>query len=617
MNNPVPYSNIPLKTQLNQAEKDYLVTQMACWYNVGAAILGVQRNKIPCHLAWSKRADGLGYREHETFSRIYSGEATGIALICGPTSGIVGVGCDEADKAEVLYQYLNTLGVKTACYKSQKGIHFLFKNSSDVPHTCCRILPTFGEVDVRSHDRGYLILPGSLHYSGCLYEWIKEPELSNGKMVLDRIPDWLLEEIYKGKIKKLSEKERQQEEEIKAFFKDEGFSLQDPIYQEAAARIEFNTCPSLADENTLPPRIRRGCFRDLLQFTLPKSRWTKLSKHEAAKNWIMDGEPILEGQRYHAEMAIGGLAATCYANPTVAIRILETFRYVYIPHRRSREGELEVNEYIEKCCIQARENRSPNKKYTEPPDRKLDPKGYERFWYNVDRRQTFKGELIERFLEKKINHKRYEKYLSTNDYLIFLLTTFGARLLRWSEKSNSSIRAKIRNLLQESSSTSSSSSNNDNNDKNAPKKDSSYDRKYLNYQELHKRVFGEYGRMEAKPLRALLNQTTSAKKTIQEIRKHNVSISAGRKLQEAKKEPTKLPSDLKSSSSFVLKTWGKVPSTHIDLTHKDSIPEDSINTCSFDKTNNDLHSCSKSPTMASCSIDLKSKDFEVPISQSP
>jgi len=495
-NSPVPsVDNITTKTKLNSSEQSTLIREMEQWFDVGAAILGVRRTKVPCKgIPWRNRSDGIGYTEEELFTRILHNDASGIALICGPTSGIVGIGCDTMEGGELLRSVLRNGGINAISYKSGKGIHFLFKNTSSLPHTCAKILPTYGEVDIRSADRGYLILPGSLHPSGALYEWLDPPRFNHeGKLYLPDVPSWLLTEIYNGKHKK------------KIYKNEDGDYDGDHHW---CKEHECNDHPSLDPTEALPPRIRKGFFMKLFRFTLPKQRWEKFTKHPAAVDWIIPGEPIREGERYYAERAIGGLVATCYANTTVAIRLLETFRYVYIPTRRDREEEMEINRYVERLCREAQDSQSNRDYKHEPPDPKKDPEGYDRFWYNVDRRNGYLESLVVEFHEKKICHKLYGEALSAEDYVRFLLLTFRSRLIYVSVWGNSKLRTIYDSLLLQEGTSSSYYT------PSSPS--ASSNREYATYKK-HQELFGSgaYEKPTAS-IRDLALRTTSKKKSRRE-----------------------------------------------------------------------------------------------------
>jgi len=444
---PVRYRKVTPKRPLTETEMAKLDSEADRWVNHDVPLVSIKWNKAPCKGAWKKRKNGQLGHFYENITRdILNYDATGIGLICVPTSGIVGVGCDDMKGAQHLDEDLRSVGITPVSYTSSKGIHFLFKYDSRLPHTCGTILHRYGEVDIRNDDKGYLVLPGSLHDTGVFYHWVNLPKRTHTYIAahelkehwsFPEVPEWLVQSIDQG-YKKENSGTISERRELKNKEKDCDWGK--PV-------VERNNQPVYNTGEPLPPKMIVGSYAKLLRMLLPRGRWSKFSKHNAAIKWIMTGVAIEEGERFKAERSIGSLAATCYAHKDVAVKALELFRFVYIPVRRSREEEIQLNRDIEKLCSK-RYREQKNRNYnTDAPDRKMFPQENGRYWHNVNARSNSMQPLIDDFVENKLFHRLYEDRVSASNFVDFLRVHFRSHLIYECVQGNSRLHAILNHSL--------------------------------------------------------------------------------------------------------------------------------------------------------------------------
>jgi hypothetical protein len=292
-------------------------------------------------------------------------------------------------------------------------MHFLFRHQPGTPHAICWILDKYGEVDVRNKDDGYLVLPGSLHPNGKRYKWLPS---SADLSALPVMPHWLHQEILRGHGKTSGKGCQEVSKKTTAPPKDSVTTSKDnPLpYQ--------NVFPSLDPKARIPARYRKGVFSEFFRLVLPKNRWEKFSKHPTFKDLIDDGLPILPGTRFHAERRVGSLIARCYANPSVAVRLLDLFRYCYFPQRRTRKEEEAINAWVRSLATQ--NYKKQNRAYDSSAPDYADPLAW-RYWHNLQHRKNSFPRLI-----YSICTRRMAPYgLTIQDLLFILYSLFRSGLV--------------------------------------------------------------------------------------------------------------------------------------------------------------------------------------------
>ncbi|KKW07380.1 MAG: Bifunctional DNA primase/polymerase [Parcubacteria group bacterium GW2011_GWA1_53_13] len=161
-----------MKTQndLVEAAKKYLAR--------GWSVIPVSADKKPIG-GWKKFQDRRPSPVEVEFDFL-NDKAKGVAVITGSLSGIVILDTEAGADLSKL-DIPPTAKAKTG----GGGIHFFFKNPRG--KTVPRKIRVLEKVDVLG-ERGYAILPPSLHSSGNRYEWIADPETTP----IADAPDWLL-----------------------------------------------------------------------------------------------------------------------------------------------------------------------------------------------------------------------------------------------------------------------------------------------------------------------------------------------------------------------------------------------------------------------------------------
>jgi hypothetical protein len=140
------------------------------------------------------------------------------------------------------------------------------------------------------------------------------------------------------------------------------------------------------------------------------------------KDLIDDGLPILPGTRFHAERRVGSLIARCYANPSVAVRLLDLFRYCYFPQRRTRKEEEAINAWVRSLATQ--NYKKQNRAYDSSAPDYADPLAW-RYWHNLQHRKNSFPRLI-----YSICTRRMAPYgLTIQDLLFILYSLFRSGLV--------------------------------------------------------------------------------------------------------------------------------------------------------------------------------------------
>ncbi len=158
--------------------------QIAIKYNLSVFPV---KGKIPAIKDWQK----LATNNAEKLTELFKVQHTGIGLVTGISSGITVIDIDVKNGVNG-FQTLKNLGIEmppTVCVLTPSGgKQFYFKYNPNVKNKVSAITKDSG-IDVRN-DGGLVIMPGSRHPNGGIYEFLAEQSLE--EIPLCEIPPELL-----------------------------------------------------------------------------------------------------------------------------------------------------------------------------------------------------------------------------------------------------------------------------------------------------------------------------------------------------------------------------------------------------------------------------------------
>jgi hypothetical protein len=127
--------------------------------------------------------------EREILEMFGDGADANIAVVTGHVSHLVVLDCDAPDALNRLSKHVPL----TPLAETARGQHYYFKCPDRYALTITALAP---DLDVRG-ESAYVVAPPSTHPSGKQYAWVVPP----GEVDLAPVPDWLLEEISKRRVK--------------------------------------------------------------------------------------------------------------------------------------------------------------------------------------------------------------------------------------------------------------------------------------------------------------------------------------------------------------------------------------------------------------------------------